>query len=227
MDKSQSFQQFLLSQSPDVSVESFIFNLVMAAILAYVLHFVYSKYGTSLSNRKAFGRNFVLISMTTMLIITIVKSSLALSLGLVGALSIVRFRAAIKEPEELSFLFLTIAIGLGFGADQRLITTTAFALIVLVLWLKHRFQRTDEQYNIFLSVFSGTPGESELSRIVDVLRRHCPSARLKRFDEKNDSLEATFQVRFDDFEQLNSSRDELMKLGDNIRVHYFDKAGLV
>ena len=54
-----------------------------------------------------------------MIIITIVKSSIALSLGLVGALSIVRFRAAIKEPEELTFLFICIAIGVGLGAGQR------------------------------------------------------------------------------------------------------------
>jgi hypothetical protein len=63
----------------------------------------------------------MMITMTTMLIITIVKASLALSLGLVGALSIVRFRAAIKEPEELAYLFLAIAIGLDFGAGQRVI----------------------------------------------------------------------------------------------------------
>ena len=50
--------------------------------------------------------------MTTMLIISIVKSSLALSLGLVGALSIIRFRAAIKEPEELAYLFLAIGISI-------------------------------------------------------------------------------------------------------------------
>ena len=54
-----------------------------------------------------------------MLIIFVVKSSLALSLGLVGALSIVRFRSAIKEPEELTFLFLNIALGIGFGANAR------------------------------------------------------------------------------------------------------------
>ena len=70
-----------------------------------------------LSNRKIFSKNFFIITTTTMLIITVVKSSLALSLGLVGALSIIRFRAAIKEPEELGYLFLTISIGLGCGAD--------------------------------------------------------------------------------------------------------------
>ncbi len=71
-----------------------------------------------------------------MLIITIVKSSLALSLGLVGALSIVRFRSAIKEPEELAYLFLCIAIGLGLGASQTAITTLAFIVIMGVLMLK-------------------------------------------------------------------------------------------
>lgn len=57
-----------------------------------------------------------------MLVITVVKSSLALSLGLVGALSIIRFRSAIKEPEELTYLFLAISLGLGFGANQTVIT---------------------------------------------------------------------------------------------------------
>ena len=70
-----------------------------------------------------------------MLIITIVKSSLALSLGLVGALSIIRFRAAIKEPEELAYLFISISIGLGFGANQAIITTLAFIIIILVIIL--------------------------------------------------------------------------------------------
>ena len=64
--------------------------------------------------------------MTTMLIITVVKSSLALSLGLVGALSIVRFRAAIKEPEELAYLFLTIAIGLALGREPATVRTGGF-----------------------------------------------------------------------------------------------------
>ena len=70
--------------------------------------------------------------------ITIVKSSLALSLGLVGALSIVRFRAAIKEPEELVYLFLIIATGLGCGAGQIKLTAVGiiFALIVTVVYYK-------------------------------------------------------------------------------------------
>ena len=68
-------------------------------------------------------------TVATVVVISIVKSSLALSLGLVGALSIVRFRSAIKEPEELAYLFLSIGIGLGLGAGQRVVTAGVHKLV--------------------------------------------------------------------------------------------------
>ena len=135
MNKLQAtFQNFLTTQSVQIPIFTFLFNLLLAAALGYVLSLVYRKYGRALSNRKSFSANFILLIMTTMLIISVVKSSLALSLGLVGALSIIRFRAAIKEPEELTYVFLAIAVGLGLGADQTLITVIAFALIVAIIW---------------------------------------------------------------------------------------------
>ena len=73
-----------------------------------------------------------------MIIINIVKSSLALSLGLVGALSIVRFRTALKEPEELGFIFLSVAIGLGLGADKALITIVGCLITFIAIFVKYR-----------------------------------------------------------------------------------------
>ena len=98
--------------SGESSIVDFLINIFMTIILSYIIGLVYSKYGNSLSNRKKLLQTFVLISVTVMLVISIVKSSLALSLGLVGALSIVRFRTAIKEPEELVYFFVAIALGL-------------------------------------------------------------------------------------------------------------------
>ena len=89
-----SWADFFTTQSAQIPLNEFILNLVLTALLAFILGWVYMKFGSALSNRDIFARNFVLLAMTTMLIISIVKSSLALSLGLVGALSIVRFRAA-------------------------------------------------------------------------------------------------------------------------------------
>ena len=87
----------------------------------YLIGLVYIKFGRSVSNRPSLASSLPMLGITTMLVITVVKSSLALSLGLVGALSIVRFRTPIKEPEELNYLFFSIAIGLAIGADQYLV----------------------------------------------------------------------------------------------------------
>src|SRR5436190_937372 len=112
MDKlGRTLEEYLAIHSSQLSLLQVVINLCITAVLSFILAKVYERYGHSLSNRKMFARMFTVISMATMLIITIVKSSLALSLGLVGALSIVRFRTAIKEPEELTYLLINIAIG--------------------------------------------------------------------------------------------------------------------
>ena len=227
MNKLESFKEFLATQSVQVPVWGFVFNLIVAAIMSYLLGWLYVKYGKSLSNRKLFARNFVLICMSTMLIITIVKSSLALSLGLVGALSIVRFRAAIKEPEELSFLFLTIGIGLGFGADQRLITIVAFAIISFFIWLRSFAGNAEENQNLFLTVYSHNPKKAELMDIVDTLKKYCPEVNLKRFDETKEMLEASFLVEFSDYQQLEKSKESLQRLGDSMKITFLDNKGIV
>ena len=133
MEIPQLLRQFLVTPAIEIPILTFLLNLILTGFLGLSLNWVYSYYGTSLSNRKLLGQNLIIMAMTTMLIISIVKSSLALSLGLVGALSIVRFRTAIKEPEELTYLFLAIAIGLGLGANQRTIILIAFLIIVTAI----------------------------------------------------------------------------------------------
>jgi len=114
-----------LSQAPPLSILSLLMNLGLGAVPSLVLGWHFLKFSSTVSNRAEFAQIFPFILLTTTLIISIVKSSLALSLGLVGALSIVRFRTPIKEPEELAYLFMAISMGLGFGADQRLPTLVA------------------------------------------------------------------------------------------------------
>lgn len=226
MNTTQLFQDFLATQSVEVSAWGFTINLLLAAVLGFVLRAVYIKYGASLSNRKSFARNFVLVTMTTMLIITIVKSSLALSLGLVGALSIVRFRTAVKEPEELAYMFLAIAIGLGLGADQRVITSVAFAIIIGIIMLTKLFHKSESHQNLYLTISSHNPKKAELPAIVQVLKNHCTEVRMKRFDDTKELLEASFLVEFGDFSHLEASKTELQRLGDAVKVTFLDNKGI-
>ncbi len=227
MNKIQTFTQFLTTQSIQIPIWGFIFNLILAAILSYILGRVYIKYGKSLSNRRVFAKNFILMTMTTMVIIVIVKSSLALSLGLVGALSIVRFRSAIKEPEELSYLFLSIAIGLGLGADQTIITVIGFAIINILIVLKNYEHRKEDNQNLYLTITSCNPQKIRLDQIVEILKKYCSAVDLKRFDETKETLEATFLVEFDDLQKFYEGKSELQNLNEHLKITFIDNKGLI
>jgi uncharacterized membrane protein YhiD involved in acid resistance len=221
-----SFEEFLASQSIQIPVSDFIINLLFTALLAFLLGQFYRRYGKSLSNRGQFAGNFILIAMTTMLIISIVKASLALSLGLVGALSIVRFRSAIKEPEELAYLFLLIAIGLGFGADQRITTLVAFSLILGILWLQDRAGKRQEPDNLYLTVGTNGHGKVELQAIVNALEKHCTLLELKRLDEDQHQLEAAFVIRFKNLSDLEAGKTSLYSLDHSLRIGLIDQRSL-
>lgn len=165
--------------------------------------------------------------MTTMLIIMIVKSSLALSLGLVGALSIVRFRAAIKEPEELSYLFLNIAIGLGYGADQRLVTGVAFIVICGVIMLSKHHSKSEKNQNLYLTVASHNPHKITLSQVVEILDEHCSTVNMKRFDENKEALEASFLIDVSDFECLQIAKSKLQQLSESVEITFLDNRGII
>ena len=132
MDLLSSFQSDVII---DIGYIDLFFNLIIASVLGWILEYFFINYSQTINNKKVFSKNFILIATTTAFIISIVKSSLALSLGLVGALSIIRFRTAIKEPEELSYLFICIGIGLGLGAGYRIVTIIAVVLIFVIIFI--------------------------------------------------------------------------------------------
>ena len=90
-------------------------NLGLSVVFALVLSYVIRRFSRIIGDRSQYTVVILALMPTMVLIISVVRSSLALSLGLVGALSIVRFRTPIKEPEELMYLFVAIAAGLGLG----------------------------------------------------------------------------------------------------------------
>ena len=140
---------FYLNEQVQINAFNFIEAILLATILCILIQFVYLKFSTSLSNKLDFSKNFIILGVATTLVITIVKSSLALSLGLVGALSIVRFRAAIKEPEELVYLFLIIATGLGCGSGQLKITLVGISISIIIIIVYSFFIRKNKFNNCF------------------------------------------------------------------------------
>lgn len=210
------------------NIPSFLFSLIICAILSYSLGKLYAHYGNSLSNRKSFARNFLLLALTTMFIITVVKSSLALSLGLVGALSIVRFRAAIKEPEELTYLFLNIAIGLGCGAGLSILTIIAFICFAFFIWFNNKNKKDISENSLYLTISSSKGADLAISldmdAVVSTLSQYCSFIKLKRSDESKEAFEIAFLVGIENVALLQQAKDGIRKLYPDAVITFLDSS---
>jgi uncharacterized membrane protein YhiD involved in acid resistance len=226
MQLEQTLQELFWNPTDLASLPSLVLRLVAAAVLGILVGQAYVHFGQSLSNRVLFARNFIVLTVTTTLIISIVKSSVALSLGLVGALSIVRFRAAIKEPEELAFLFLAISVGLGLGAGAALITIVALIIIIGLIAIRRVLYRKPEQPNLYLTVVSPAAAKLGPSQILEALAAVGAAAILKRFDQTPELLEAAFVVDFKDVGRLEQFNQRLREVSPQVKISCLDDRGL-
>jgi hypothetical protein len=162
-----------------------------------------------------------MVSLTTMLIITLVGSSVALSLGLVGALSIVRYRAAIKEPEELSYLFLAIATGLGMGANQPVVTVIAFMVMLTVIWVRYLIKPMNKlnSYNLIINLQN--PKDGDMEKVVGIVSLKFNRPALRRFDQNKNNLDLAFRVRVKNINALTECKNDLLKI-ENATVSFVD-----
>ena len=222
MNKLETFEQFLASQTPSIEMTDFAINLILTFLLVTLISVIYVRFGNAISNRKLFAKNLILIALTTMLIITIVKSSLALSLGLVGALSIVRFRTPIKEPEELAYLFISIGVGLGLGAGQRAVTIIGCLFILAVIYLRQRKKAPDGEKGMHLTINSEKYVDDMLDKIVNILKKYSNEVNLRRVDETGASWQSDFFVFFSDYAQLSKAKSELRSLDSNLTITFMD-----
>lgn len=194
-------------------------DVVLLSILAALLGWVYVRSAYSLSNRKRLAVLFPMLALTTMMVISFIQSSLALSLGLVGALSIVRFRSAIKEPEELIYIFLVIAMGLGFGAGQRVLTVIFFGIIFGFLLVKQVLQgrfsflssNTHTLHYLDLVQEGSQKTKLDLTELAHFITTHCQGLALKRYDQQPTETRIMFELTLNSVEELSTLVTSLKK----------------
>ena len=214
--------KFFLNETIQVDLISFIVSLITVAVLSALIQIFYIKFSTSLSNRHDFSKNFVVLGIATCIVIMIVKNSLALSLGLVGALSIVRFRAAIKEPEELVFLFLIIAAGLGAGSGQIKITAVGvvFSLFIIFvyskLFNKSRLENI-ETINISISKDDFIK-DNQIEKMIDNLKNLTDQIEFVSMSRKKDSTNINLEIKVKDFQKLIKITSKKKKEIENSKV---------
>ena len=181
-----------VQQFAEQSISAVLVNLFLCMMLVSLVGWFYKKYSRSLGGKTHVGAILPLIGLTVFMVITVVKSSLALSLGLVGALSIVRFRTPIKEPEELGYLFLTIAVGLGFGAGFSLITTIITIAILAYLYFvgtARGSSKVDGEYTLLVKL-----SQNKYNEVTNIISQKVTAYKIIRTENVEEKISVYFNI---------------------------------
>lgn len=210
----QSWKQLqdAVSTTQNVSALTMAAYLVLGGLLALYLRVLYTRCSATISDSDSVTRVFPLLTMVTTAVIAVVNSSLALSLGMVGALSIVRFRAAIKEPEELVYVFLCITIGITLGNQQPLIAVTLVLVATVFVLAMHYLSRGRRTENLLLTV-TGDVGQyfsDESTGALDAIRKLAGDFTVQRMDVESGRGQIRVALR-------NRTSDETIALVTQLR----------
>jgi len=200
---------------------SVIINFVMCILMSFIARSFYINYSTSLTGKHHIGTVIPILATIVFSVILVVKSSLALSLGLVGALSIVRFRTPIKEPEELVYLFLSISIGLGYAAGYTFITTgiTLSILFMVYMWLSNKSIGQTNEYNLVINWKNTT---LKYEKIVDVTSEYSQSLKLIRLDRGPLNNTAVMLIVPISQSNMDNLTKKILEIDDSIDLSFFE-----
>lgn len=146
-----------LSESIGLTLSQGITIILTALVCGFLVRKLYLNFTLTYSSPRSFGNTLAMVLLSVSALIAVVKSSLALSLGLVGALSVIRFRTAVKEPFTLSFILWSVCLGISIGAEQYIFAVLILAagsLIIFTLFRKSvslPFRKSGKSINHFAS----------------------------------------------------------------------------
>lgn len=187
-----------------VSVGKILLSLIVSFVIGIYIIYVYKKTYSGVIYSKSFSLCILLLGMVTSMIIRTISSNLALSLGMVGALSIVRFRTAIKEPTDTAFMFWSITAGIMAGAGLYLVAIIASFGIGLLYFVGYTMGfKVNRQYLFIIKYDIHTD-----KKIIEALKK-LSKTKLKSKSIVKDTMELTFEVELkdDDTKILDDFKD--------------------
>lgn len=191
MTFSDIFKSSFLENVTSVTLLDMVLALGLSFAIGLFIFLIYKKTYAGVMYSSSFGVTLVALTMITTLVILAVTSNVVLSLGMVGALSIVRFRTAIKEPMDIAFLFWSIAVGIVLAAGMIPLAVFGSVIIGLVLLV---FANHKDMSNPYIVVLSVDGNESEKSAI-DYLQQNVKRCTVKSKTARKGAVELNLEVR--------------------------------
>lgn len=172
----------------DLSIASILMSLISAFLCSMIIYYIYKKFYRGIVYSSSFNILLVLVSIVTAFIVMTISSNILLSLGMVGALSIVRFRTAVKDPLDVGFLFFAISVGITSGAGLYILSFIATIFISLIYILLVQVKTFTKIYLLIVK-FENSANE-EVQKILKTLK-----GELKNKTTIKDTIELTLELR--------------------------------
>jgi len=211
--KKKFLEQFALG-TQELTLSRVLITLAVALVIGLFIYYIYKRTFNGVLYSRNFNVSLVMLSMVTALIILPITSNLTLSLGMVGALSIVRFRTAVKEPIDTVFMFWAIAIGITTGAGFYYVAISGSLLIGIIL-LFLSLVRVKGTTPYLLVIHHDHQSIQEVARVL----RQLPKHKLKSKTVTRDGIELTIEVQLKD--------DTTSYINRFLQIHGVQDAALV
>lgn len=189
---------FLNSFTGGLELTDILLSMSAAALLALYIFFIYRLVTRKTFYSKTFNLSLIAMALITNAIILTIQSNIVLSLGMVGALSIIRFRTAIKDPLDLVFLYWAISIGIICGAGLSVIAITLSLVVSLIVIFMQKYPM--KKLSMILVVNSSTPERDK--EIIETVKFYSPSCKIKSKNLTPTTLDMVIEVKVDEESDL-------------------------
>ena len=184
--------------SMDIKIADILICMLVTGLIAAYVHIVYRRVNKNSFYNKNFNLTILVLAIIIAAIILTIQSNIVVSLGMVGALSIVRFRTAIKDPMDLVFLFWSISVGIICGAGYSIIAATASVIVSIIILF---FSKVSSGRGMLLLLVNSSTYENE-EEILDVVKEYCDVYKVKARNLSKAHLDMAIEVSLEEQGQL-------------------------
>lgn len=216
----QEFSTIFVTNIPfEQAAVNLLFALFCGLAISWIYRFTYRGPGYSIS----FVHALIYLAMITAVVIMVIGNNLARAFGLVGAMSIIRFRTAVKDTADIVFIFFSLAVGMAAGVGMQklaLLGTILIGLVMMILARSDSIMPLGRKFLLQFSLKSATPGAAPYE---PVLKRYCRTHKLinVKTEEEEDLYEISFYVDLRDIARHYEMVKELKRVEGVLRVNLF------
>ncbi len=181
----------LVQMQVKMPIQTVVMVLLVAFMVSLIIYLTYKNTYTGVMYNPRFNVSLIMITMITTIVMVVIGSNISVSLGMVGALSIIRFRTAVKDPRDTAFIFWGVVSGLACGTQNYTIVIVGSIFICLILFL---FKKTITVNNKYVLIVKGK--NYDLNKVNSIIEKRTSGNTLKGKYISKDNMEMVYDVKF-------------------------------